>query len=240
MSTVHINAEKGDIAKTVLMPGDPLRAKFIAEEFLQEPVCYNSVRGALGYTGTYRGRKISVQASGMGMPSIGIYAQELFTQFDVENIIRVGSCGALQPELDLMDVILAASASTDSNWAYHYGVPGILAPTADFDLLFAAKKAAQEKGIEVKTGNVLCSDVFYYDDPQIWKKWAKMGVLGIEMESAALYLIAARYRKRALTILTVSDSFVKEAKLTSQERQTSLLNMIQIGLDAAWDIQAKD
>ena len=233
MSTVHINAEKVDIAKTVLMPGDPLRAKFIAENFLQDAVCYNQVRGTFGYTGTYKGKKVSVQASGMGMPSIGIYAQELYTQFDVENIIRIGSCGALQPELDLMDVVIAASASTDSNWAYHYGVPGIVAPTADFELLFAAKNAAEEKGIAVTVGNVLCSDVFYYDDPQIWKQWQKMGTLGIEMESAALYLIAARNRKRALTILTVSDSFVKETKLTSQERETSLKNMIEIGLETA-------
>lgn len=234
MGTVHINAEKGDIAKTVLMPGDPLRAKFIAENFLQDAICYNEVRGMLGYTGTYKGKKVSVQGSGMGMPSMGIYAQELFDFFEVDNIIRIGSCGALQDDLELMDIVIAASSSTDSNWSYHYNVPGIIAPTADFELLLQAKKIIDERKLSVKIGNVLSSDVFYYDYPEIWEKWAKMGVMAIEMESAALYLIAARKKKRALTILTVSDSFVQEQKLTPKERETSLNNMIEIGLETAF------
>ena len=233
MATVHIGADRKDIAETVLMPGDPLRAKMIAENFLEDAYCYNEIRGTLGFTGTYKGKRVSVQASGMGMPSIGIYAHELFTRFDVENIIRIGSCGAFQPELGLMDVVIAAAASTDSNWAYHYRVPGIIAPTANVDLVFAAKAAADEKKIPVTVGNILCSDVFYYDDPEIWKQWARMGVLGVEMESAALYLIAARQKKRALTILTVSDSFVKDEKLTASQRQNSLKNMIEIGLETA-------
>lgn len=232
MPTPHNNAEKGMIAKTVLMPGDPLRAKFIAENYLDDPVCYNEVRGMLGFTGTYKGIPVSVQGSGMGMPSIGIYSWELFNEYDVENIIRVGTAGAVADNVGLRDVIIGLSASTNSNYAAQYGLPGTYAPTASWKLVSAAVKAAEEKGCVYHAGNILSSDTFY-DDAESLARWQKMGVLAIEMEAAALYMNAARAGKNALTILTVSDCPLKGLSTTAEERQTTFRDMMEIALEAA-------
>lgn len=233
MSTPHIKAEKGDFAPTVLMPGDPLRAKYIAENFLEDYKLVNEVRGMLGYTGKYKGKEVSVMGSGMGMPSIGIYSYELFNQYGVENIIRVGSCGAYTDKVRVRDVILVQAACTNSNFAAQYGLNGTFAPIADFDLLLAAKKAADGMGIKTAVGNIFSSDVFY-EGGEGWKKWAEMGVLGVEMESAALYMNAAKLGKKALTILTVSDHFViKGEDTTSEEREKSFTDMMKIALEIA-------
>lgn len=232
MSTPHNSANKGDIAKTVLMPGDPLRAKFIAETYLDDPVCYNEVRGMLGFTGTYKGVPVSVQGSGMGMPSIGIYSHELYNEYDVENIIRVGTAGAIADDVELRDVIIAASASTNSNYAMQYRLPGTYAPTASWELLSAAVKSAEEKGSTFHVGNILSSDTFY-DDANSLADWQKMNVLGIEMESAALYMNAARAGKNALCILTVSDCPLRELYTTAEERQTTFRDMMEIALETA-------
>lgn len=233
MSTVHINANKGDIAETILLPGDPLRAKFIAENFLNDAICYNEIRGMYGFTGTYKGKKVSVQGTGMGMPSIGIYSHELITEFGVKNLIRIGSCGSLQENVKMREVILAVSASTDSNYIHNFDVPGNFAPTANFDLLVKAKHIADEKSIPVIAGNVWSSDIFYNDDPDTWKRWARMGVLAVEMEAAALYMNAARLGANALALLTVSDSLVTHERTTSEEREKTLTDMIEIALDLA-------
>ena len=232
MSTPHNNAKKGDIAKTVLMPGDPLRAKFIAETYLDNAVCYNEVRGMLGFTGTYKGVPVSVQGSGMGMPSIGIYSWELFNEYDVENIIRVGTAGAVADNVELRDVIISMSASTNSNYAAQYRLPGTYAPTASWSLLSAAVKAAEEKGSRFHVGNVLSSDTFY-DDADSLADWQKMGVLGIEMETAALYMNAARAGKNALGIFTVSDCPLRGLSTSAEERQTSFRDMMEIALETA-------
>ena len=232
MSTPHNSANKGDIAKTVLMPGDPLRAKFIAETYLNDPVCYNEVRGMLGFTGTYKGVPVSVQGSGMGMPSIGIYSHELYNEYGVENIIRVGTAGAIADNVELRDVIIAASASTNSNYAMQYRLPGTYAPTASWELLSAAVKSAEEKGSTFHVGNILSSDTFY-DDANSLADWQKMNVLGIEMESAALYMNAARAGKNALCILTVSDCPLRELYTTAEERQTTFRDMMEIALETA-------
>ena len=232
MSTPHNNANKGDIATTILMPGDPLRAKFIAENYLDSPVCYNEVRGMLGYTGTYKGVPVSVQGSGMGMPSIGIYSWELFNEYDVENIIRVGTAGAVAENVQLRDVIISMSASTNSNYASQYRLPGTYAPTASWSLLSAAVKAAEEKGSRFHVGNVLSSDTFY-DDADSLAEWLKMGVLGIEMETAALYMNAARAGKNALGIFTVSDCPLKGLSTSAEERQNSFRDMMEIALETA-------
>ena len=232
MSTPHNNAKKGDIAKTVLMPGDPLRAKFIAETYLDNAVCYNEVRGMLGFTGTYKGVPVSVQGSGMGMPSIGIYSWELFNEYDVENIIRVGTAGAVADKVELRDVIISMSASTNSNYAAQYRLPGTYAPTASWSLLSAAVKAAEEKGSRFHVGNVLSSDTFY-DDADSLADWQKMGVLGIEMETAALYMNAARAGKNALGIFTVSDCPLRGLSTSAVERQTSFRYMMEIALETA-------
>ncbi len=232
MPTPHNNAAKGDIAKTVLMPGDPLRAKFIAETYLENPVCYNEVRGMLGYTGTYKGVRISVQGSGMGIPSIGIYSWELFNEYDVDNIIRVGTAGAIADNVNLREVLIAQSASTNSNYAAQFDLPGTYAPTASWKLLSAAVEAAKAKGSTYHVGNIFSSDTFY-DDSSSLSKWAKMGVLGVEMESAALYMNAARAGKNALCILTVSDCPFKGLATTAQERQTTFRDMMEIALEAA-------
>ena len=233
MATVHIGANKGDIAETVLLPGDPLRAKFIAENFLENPVCYNQVRGMLGYTGTYNGKKVSVQGSGMGMPSIGIYSYELIDQFGVKNLVRIGSCGSLQKNVKIRDVILGVSASTNSKYVHNFELPGDFAPTASFELLVKAKEIADRKGIQVKAGNILSSDVFYDDNQESWKKWAKMGVLAVEMEAAALYMNAARLGAHALTLLTVSDSLVTHEMTTSEDREKTFTDMMEIALELA-------
>lgn len=232
MSTPHNNAKKGDIAKTVLMPGDPLRAKFIAENYLENPVCYNEVRGMLGYTGTYKGVPVSVQGSGMGMPSIGIYSWELYNEYDVENIIRVGTAGAVADDVQLRDIIIGMSASTNSAYASQYRLPGTYAPTASWKLLSAAAEAAGKSGKSFRVGNILSSDTFY-DDADSLAEWQKMGVLAIEMEAAALYMNAARAGKNALCVLTVSDCPLRGLSTTAEERQTTFRDMMEIALDTA-------
>lgn len=231
--TVHNEAKKEDVAKTVLMPGDPLRARYIAENFLEEAKCINSVRNMHGYTGLIHGKRVTVQGSGMGVPSIGIYAYELFNFYDVENIIRVGSTGALVPELGLRSVIMAIGACTDSNYQQNYRLPGVFAPTASFQLLYKAYQAAKAMDIPVAVGNILTSDAFYVEDEEDLSAWAKMGVLAVEMESAALYSIAARAGKHALSLLTVSDNIVTGEKLTSEEREKSFVKMIDLALRLA-------
>ena len=233
MSTPHNKANPGDFAKTVLMPGDPLRAKYIAETFLEDVVQVNTVRNMFGYTGYYKGKKVSVMGSGMGMPSIGIYAHELFEQYGVENIIRIGSCGAYQPECKLFDVIIAQGSCTNSNWASQYNLNGTYSAIASWDLLKRAYDKAQELNIRTHVGNVLSSDIFYNDRPEVWKNWARMGCLAVEMESYALYSIAAALHKNALTILTVSDSFCFKEETTAEQREKSFREMMEIALEIA-------
>lgn len=235
MPTPHNNAKKGDIARTVLMPGDPLRAKFIAETYLENPVCYNEVRGMLGFTGTYKGVPVSVQGSGMGMPSMGIYSHELYNEYDVENIIRIGTAGSIADKINLREIIIGVSASTNSNYAAQYRLPGTYAPTASWKLIAEAVKAAEAKGCIYHAGNILSSDTFY-DDANSLAEWNKMGVLAIEMESAALYMNAARAGKNALCILTVSDCPLKGLSTTAEERQTSFRDMMEIALETAISI----
>lgn len=231
--TPHINAKAGDFAETVLMPGDPKRSKMIAEKFLDNAVLVNDVRGVQGYTGTYKGKRVSVMASGMGQPAIGIYSYELFAFYDITNIIRIGSCGSIDPELHLQDIVIAQGACTNSAYADQYNLPGTFAPIASYELLEKAVSAARESGANFKVGNILSSDTFY-DDAQSGLEWAKMGVLGIEMESAALYCNAARLGKNALCICTVSDSFnYPDEVMSAEERQNSLTKMIEIALEIA-------
>ena len=232
MPTPHNSANPGDFAKTVLMPGDPLRAKFIAETFLKDARLVNNVRGIHGYTGTYKGVPVSVMASGMGMPSIGIYSYELYDQYGVENIIRIGSAGAISAKLKLRDVVAAQGACTNSNYAHQYGLPGPFAPIADYTLLETAVAAAREIGVEMPVGNVLSSDTFY-DASQSAMKWAELGVLAVEMEAAALYMNAAKLGKRALAICSISDSFVTGEELDADQRQTSFTTMMTIALETA-------
>ncbi len=232
MPTPHNSAKKGDFAKTVLMPGDPLRAKFIAETFLDEPRLVNNVRGVQGYTGAYKGVPVSVMASGMGMPSIGIYSYELFTQYDVESIIRVGSAGAIQKELKLGSIVAGMGACTNSNYAAQYGLGGTFAPIADFELLSAAVQSAKELGLTMPVGNLYSSDTFY-DASGSSLKWAELGVLAIEMEAAALYCNAAYTKKRALSICSISDNIVTGEELSPEERQTGFGNMIRLALETA-------
>ncbi|MBQ3223478.1 MAG: purine-nucleoside phosphorylase [Clostridia bacterium] len=233
MSTPHNSAKMGDFGKTVLMPGDPLRAKFIAETFLTDPVLVNNVRGVQGYTGTWKGVKVSVMASGMGIPSIGIYSHELYTQYGVENILRVGSTGALQEDVQLRDIVLAMGASTNSNYIHQFNIPGTFAPIADYTLLRTAADIAEKAGERLKVGNVLSADTFYNDDPTFNDRWKKMNVLAIEMEAAGLYTNAARLGKRALAILTVSDHIYTGEALPPEDRQTTFTQMMEIALDTA-------
>ena len=237
MSTPHNEANLGDIAKTVIMPGDPLRAKYIAENFLDNYKLVNSVRGIFAYTGKYKGKELTIMASGMGMPSMGIYSYELYNVYDVDNIIRIGSAGAFDDDLNLMDIVLGMGSCTDSNFAAQYNLPGIYAPIADFTLLKTAYDVAEEKHFSVKVGNVLASDVFYNDDTTVNDRWKKMGVLAVDMESAALYMTAARCRKHALTILTISDHLYRGEKLSAQERQTGFTNMMETALETAVRLQ---
>lgn len=231
--TPHIAAQIGDFAKTVLMPGDPLRSKFIAENYLESPVLVNNVRGVQGYTGLYKGKRVSVMASGMGQPAIGIYSYELYNFYDVSSIIRIGSCGSFHPDLHVRDLLIAEGACTNSAYADQYGLRGTFAPIADFELLRAAADSCEEKGIRYKVGNVFSSDA-YYNDSGIEMEFAKMGVLGVEMESAALYCNAARAGKKALCICTVSNSFVyPDEDTSSEERQNSFTQMIEVALDIA-------
>lgn len=231
--TPHITAKAGDFAKTVLMPGDPLRSKFIAENFLENAVLVNNVRGVNGYTGYYKGKRVSVMASGMGQPAIGIYSYELFNFYDVSSIIRVGSCGSFDKDLHVRDLIIAMGACTNGNYAKQYNLPGTFAPIADFNLVRKAVEACERKGVKFKVGNIFSSDMFY-DDMNSGMDWAKMGVLGVEMESAALYCNAARAGKKALCICTVSDSFIyPEENTTAEERQNSFTKMMEIALEIA-------
>ena len=232
MATPHNSAAMGDFAKTVLMPGDPLRAKFIAETFLEEARLVNNVRGIHGYTGAYQGTPVSVMASGMGIPSIGIYAHELYTQYGVENILRIGSAGAISPKLKLRDVVAGQGACTNSHFARQYGLPGTFAPIADFTLLETAVAVARKLGVEMPVGNLLSSDTFY-DASGSTLKWGEMGVLAVEMEAAGLYLTAAHLGKRALALCSISDSLVTGEELTAQERQTSFTTMMRIALETA-------
>ena len=237
--TPHIGARPGDFGQTVLMPGDPLRSKFIAENFLTDPVLVNNVRGVQGYTGTYDGVRVSVMASGMGMPSIGIYSWELFTVYGVENILRIGSAGALADELQLRDIVIAQGACTDSGWAGQYHLPGTFAPIADFGMLRTCVDIAEEMGARYQVGNLLSSDRFYGDDGDMtggWignKAWQKMGVMAVEMEAAALYMNAARAGKHALAICTVSDHLLRNENCTAEERQNGFTNMMKLALETA-------
>ena len=231
--TPHINASPEDFARTVLMPGDPLRAKFIAETYLDDAVLVNNVRGIQGYTGSYRGTRVSVMASGMGMPSIGIYSHELFNFFGVDNIIRVGTAGGIRSDVKVRDVVIAMGACTNSNYASQYGLPGTFAPIASYELMKRAIDNAEKHGASYHVGNCLSSDTFYCDDETAASKWSKMGVLCIEMEAAALYMNAARCGKNALGIFTISDHIFTGESTTAQERQTSFTQMMEIALDTA-------
>lgn len=232
MPTPHNHAPAGAFAKTVLMPGDPLRAKFIAETFLENPKLVNNVRGVQGYTGTYKGVPVSVMASGMGIPSIAIYANELFTQYDVDNIIRVGSAGAMRADMELGSVVAGMGACTNSSFAEQYELGGTFAPIADFTLLSAAVEAAGELGVKMPVGNLYSSDTFY-DAANRNSRWSKMGVLAVEMEAAGLYCTAAYTGKRALAICSISDNLVTGQELSAEERQTTFTNMMKIGLEVA-------
>jgi purine-nucleoside phosphorylase len=228
--SIHIGANPGDIAPSILLPGDPLRAKFIAETLLENPVCFNEVRGMLGYTGTYQGKRVSVMGTGLGVPSHSIYVNELIAEYDVKTLIRVGTCGALQQRLELGDVVLAMAASTDShiNRLRFSGMD--FAPVASFDLLLKAYQVAKARSASIQVGNVLTSDTFYSDDPESWKQWAAFGVLVVEMETAGLYTLAAKYGANALSILTVSDNLVTGARATSQQRERTFTEMVELAL----------
>ena len=232
--TAHNTAKKGDIAKTVLMPGDPLRAKYIAETYLENVKQFNTVRNMFGYTGTYKGKEVSVMGSGMGMPSIGIYSYELYNFYDVDNIIRIGSAGAISNEIKVRDLVIAMGASTNSNYAHQFELAGTFAPIASYDLLRKAVDAAEAKGVNYKVGNVLSSDTFYTDNAKTANEgWMKMNVLCLEMESAALYMNAARAGKNALCILTISDHLLTGEELPAMERQVSFNDMMEVALEIA-------
>ena len=239
MATAHIKAEIGDFGKTVLMPGDPLRAKFIAETFLENPVLVNNVRGVQGYTGTYKGVKVSVIASGMGMPSIGIYSFELYNFFGVENIMRIGSAGTLRSDINLRDIVMGMGACTNSNFAVNFGMPGTYAPICDYTMLKTCADIAEELKLPYHVGNILSSDTFYRDAPLLEGgalpdcEWTKMGVMAVEMEAAALYMNAARYGKRALAICTISDNLLTREGCTAEERQNSFTDMMTLALETA-------
>ena len=231
--TPHINATPDDIATTVLMPGDPLRAKFIAENFIENAILFNNVRGIAGYTGYYNGKKVSVMASGMGMPSMGIYSYELFNFFDVDNIIRIGSAGSINENVQVRDIVLGMGACTNSSYAEQYHLQGTYAPIASYPLLRSAADIAEKLNLTVHIGNLLSSDTFYNDFAEDTLGWSKMNVLAVEMEAAALYMNAARAGKNALAICTVSDSLITGEALSAQERQTSFTDMMKLALEIA-------
>ena len=231
--TAHNSAKAGDFAKTVLMPGDPLRAKYIAETYLENPRQVNAVRNMFGYTGTYKGKEISVMGGGMGMPSIGIYSYELFNFYDVDQVIRIGSAGAFQDNIKLIDVVIGMGACTDSNYAYQYGLPGTFAPIADYELLNRAVETAKRQGTNVVVGNVLSSDVFYNAMSNVNDLWRDMGVLAVEMEAAALYMNAAKAGKKALCMLTISDHLYTGESLSAEDRQLGFGKMMEIALELA-------
>ncbi|WP_027878776.1 purine-nucleoside phosphorylase [Mesoflavibacter zeaxanthinifaciens] len=231
--SVHIEAKKGEIAETTLLPGDPLRAKWIAETFLENPVCFNRVRNMFGYTGTYKGNKISVMGTGMGVPSISIYAHELITEYGVKNLIRVGSAGSYQEHVKIRDIVIAMAASSNSGLNELRFGGADYAPTANFELFEKAVNVARAKNIPIKAGNIFTSDEFYADDFESYKKWSKFGLLCVEMETAGLYTVAAKHKVNALTILTISDSLVTGERTTSEERETTFSEMIEIALELA-------
>lgn len=231
--SVHIEAKKGEIAETILLPGDPLRAKWIAETFLENPVCFNRVRNMFGYTGTYKGNKISVMGTGMGVPSISIYAHELITEYGVKNLIRVGSAGSYQEHVKIRDIVIAMAASSNSGLNELRFGGADYAPTANFELFEKAVNVSRAKNIPIKAGNIFTSDEFYADDFESYKKWSKFGLLCVEMETAGLYTVAAKHKVNALTILTISDSLVTGERTTSEERETTFSEMIEIALELA-------
>lgn len=233
ITTPHICAEKEDFAKTVLMPGDPLRSKFIAEHFLESPRLINNIRGVQGYTGTYRGTKVTVMASGMGMPSIGIYSYELYEFFGVENIMRIGSAGALSSDVKIRDIVIGMGASTNSAYAEQFRMPGTFAPIASYPLMREAIRQSEKASARYHVGNILSSDTFYNADETANEMWQKMGILCIEMEAAALYMNAARCKKNALAILTISDHILTGEETTAEERQNSFTQMMEIALNTA-------
>ena len=233
MGTVSNSANKGDIAKTVLMPGDPLRAKYIAENFLDSPVLYNETRNMYGYTGTYKGVPVSVQGSGMGMPSMGIYSWELFTYYDVENIIRIGTAGSFSSDINIGDIVVSLAASTDSNYEHTFGLPGHFSPCASWELLCRLKEASDAEGINIKAGNTVSCDVFYEIGEDWWKKWASMNVLAVEMEAAALYMNAAYNHRNALAIMTISDHFISGEKASLEDRERNFTDMMKLALETA-------
>lgn len=228
--SLHIEAKKGDIAETVLLPGDPIRAKWIAETFFENPKLYNDVRGMLGYTGTYKGKRVSVQGTGMGIPSALIYCHELITDYGVKNLIRVGSAGSYQKEIQLRDIVIAMAASSNSGINNSRFINADYAPTANFDLFMKVVNHAKTNGIPIKAGNVLSSDEFYQDEPDYYKKWADFGVLCVEMETAGLYTIAAKHKVKALSILTISDSLVTGNFTSTDDRASSFNTMIELAL----------
>ena len=233
MGTVSNSANKGDIAKTVLMPGDPLRARYIAENFLESPVLYNETRNMYGYTGTYKGVPVSVQGSGMGMPSMGIYSWELFTYYDVENIIRIGTAGSFSSDINIGDIVVSLAASTDSNYEHTFGLPGHFSPCASWELLCRLKEISDAEGIPVKAGNTVSCDVFYEIEKDWWKKWASMNVLAVEMEAAALYMNAAYNHRNALAIMTISDHFISGEKASLEDREKNFTDMMKLALETA-------
>ena len=233
MST-HINAaNKGDIAESILLPGDPLRAKYIAENFLDGAVCYTDIRNMYGFTGTYRGVPVSVQGTGMGMPSMGIYSWELITEYGVQNLIRIGTAGSFHKDIKIKDVVLGIAASTDSNYQHAFNIPGNFAPNASWELLKKAMEVNKDLGLSVTAGNIVSCDVFYETEPDWWKKWAKMGVMAVEMEAAALYMNAAYNGVNALAMMTITDHFVTGEKATTEERTTANDDMVRLALGIA-------
>lgn len=231
--SLHIDAPKGAIAESILLPGDPLRAQYIAENFLTDAKLYNDVRGMLGYTGLYKGVPVSVQGSGMGIPSMGIYSWELMAEYDVQNLIRIGTAGAFHDDIKVKDIVIGISASTDSNYAQSFDLPGTYAPCASFQLLSKAERAAAQLGMTFKAGNIVSCDAFYDQRPDWWHKWKRMGTLAVEMEAAALYMNAAFHKRNALAIVTISDHFGTGAKATTAERRTSFTDMMKLALEIA-------
>ena len=229
--SIFIDGNPGDVAETVLLPGDPRRAKYIADTFFEDAVCINRIRNNLGYTGYYKGHRVSVLGTGMGMPSIAMYAHELINVYGCKNLIRVGTAGSYQPDIGLRDLVMAVAASTDSNFQHNFNLPGWFSPSADFTLMLAARRAAEDSGIKLNAGNVVSTDIFFDDDPDTWKKWAKMGVMAVEMETAALYMCAARFGARALSVLTVTDDFVTGGRLTAEERENCFNNLSVVVLN---------
>lgn len=236
--SIHINAKEGQIAESILLPGDPLRAKFIAENFMQNVICYNEVRGMYGFTGTYKGKRVSVQGTGMGIPSISIYTNELIESYGVKTLIRVGTCGSFKEEVKVRDLVIGMAASTDSNINRNRFNGMNYAPTASFKLLKKVYDIAVEKGYEPKVGNIFSSDTFYNDNPEEWKQWAKFGCIAVEMEAAALYTLAAKYGVDALAILTVSDHLLTGEVTTAEERQTTFTKMIEVALETIHSLKS--